>query len=112
MGMVIRTGSGTSRKPLTRNQLLALWRVGASNTQVSGQTRVGSGMHRWGMFLLTASALLAVAASAGATPVCTDGYKGGPPLQLCGGRIFPESDNAVGYIQQTPYPSGSPLGPA
>src|SRR3954452_877847 len=95
-----------------RNRLLASWRVRANKTQVSGDSRVAGRMHRWGMFLLTASALLAVAAPAGATPVCTDGYKGGPPLPLCGGRIFPESDNAVGYIQQTPYPSGSPLGPA
>src|SRR3954453_5628397 len=95
-----------------RNRLLASWRVRANKTQVSGDSRVAGRMHRWGMFLLTASALIAVAAPAGATPVCTDGYKGGPPLQLCGGRIFPESDNAVGYIQQTPYPSGSPLGPA
>src|SRR3954453_4201227 len=95
-----------------RNRLLASWRVRANKTQVSGDSRVAGRMHRWGMFLLTASATFAVAAPAGATPVCTDGYKGGPPLQLCGGRIFPESDNAVGYIQQTPYPSGSPLGPA
>jgi hypothetical protein len=57
------------------------------------------------------SAFTAMPASA--TPVCTDGYKGGPPLALCGGRIFPESTNAVGYVQYTAYPSPQPgLGPA
>ncbi|MCW2967036.1 MAG: hypothetical protein JWM71_808, partial [Solirubrobacteraceae bacterium] len=55
---------------------------------------------------------MALAAPAGATPVCTDGYKGGPPLALCGGRIFPEATNAVGYVQQLPYPNPGPLGPA
>ena len=42
---------------------------------------------------------LAYAAPAAATPVCTDGYKGGPPSSLCGGRIFPEAELARGYIQ-------------
>jgi hypothetical protein len=42
------------------------------------------------------------AAPAAATPVCTDGYKGGPPAALCGGRIFPEAELARGYIQYTP----------
>ena len=46
--------------------------------------------------------MLAIAAPAGATPVCTDGYKGGPPASLCGGRIFPEAELARGYIQYTP----------
>ena len=41
---------------------------------------------------------------AGATPVCTDGYKGGPPTALCGGRIFPEAELARGYIQYNPDP--------
>ncbi len=47
--------------------------------------------------------LLAVvsAAPAGATPVCTDGYKGGPPASACGGRIFPEAELARGYVQYT-----------
>src|SRR5687767_9326677 len=49
-------------------------------------------------FLLT----LVFAAPAAATPVCTDGYKGGPPTALCGGRIFPEAELARGYIQYTP----------
>ncbi len=45
---------------------------------------------------------LVLAAPAAATPVCTDGYKGGPPAALCGGRIFPEAELARGYIQYTP----------
>ena len=49
---------------------------------------------------------LALAAPAGATPVCTDGYKGGPPTALCGGRIFPEAELARGYIQYSPDPFG------
>lgn len=61
--------------------------------------------------MLVAS-IMTMTAGAQATPVCTDGYKGGPPLALCGGRIFPESTNAVGYVQQLPYPSQSALGPA
>ena len=53
------------------------------------------------------------AGPADATPVCTDGYKGGPPLALCGGRIFPESHNAIGYVQYSPYPEPQAgLGPA
>jgi hypothetical protein len=49
---------------------------------------------------------LALAAPAAATPVCTDGYKGGPPASLCGGRVFPEAELARGYIQYTPDPFG------
>jgi hypothetical protein len=49
---------------------------------------------------------LVFAAPAAATPVCTDGYKGGPPAALCGGRIFPEAELARGYIQYTPDPFG------
>jgi zinc carboxypeptidase len=45
---------------------------------------------------------LVSAAPASATPVCTDGYMGGPPASLCGGRIFPEAELARGYIQYTP----------
>ena len=41
---------------------------------------------------------------ASATPVCTDGYEGGPPLALCGGRVFPESTNSVDYVQYLPDP--------
>jgi hypothetical protein len=53
-----------------------------------------------------AVALLAIATgTAGATPVCTDGYKGGPPLSVCNGRIFPEAANAIGYIQYTANPA-------
>jgi hypothetical protein len=59
--------------------------------------------------VITSAALaivLAPATSALATPVCTDGYMGGPPLALCGGRIFPEAENAVGYVQFQADPSG------
>jgi hypothetical protein len=35
-------------------------------------------------------ALVVAPTTASATPVCTDGYEGGPPLATCGGRIFPE----------------------
>jgi hypothetical protein len=42
--------------------------------------------------------------AAHATPVCTDGYKGGPPLALCGGRIFPESYDSTAYVQYAPQP--------
>jgi hypothetical protein len=41
-----------------------------------------------------------------ATPVCTDGYEGGPPLAVCGGRIFPEAALARAYIQQSADPTG------
>ena len=41
---------------------------------------------------------------AGATPVCTDGYEGGPPLDLCDGRIFPEATNSTDYVQYLPDP--------
>ena len=42
---------------------------------------------------------------AGATPVCTDGFKGGPPLALCGGRTFPEVENTTDYVQYLPDPA-------
>ena len=42
--------------------------------------------------------------SAQAAPVCTDGYKGGPPLAACGLRIFPEAENANSYVQFAPQP--------
>src|SRR3954470_21403845 len=54
----------------------------------------------------TALAVLATAGPALATPVCTDGYKGGPPAAVCGGRIFPEAALTRGYIQYTEDPSG------
>jgi hypothetical protein len=49
---------------------------------------------------------LLVAMPAQATPVCTDGYKGGPPKPLCGNRIFPEAQDARAYIQYTQDPAG------
>ncbi len=46
-----------------------------------------------------------VPAAAMATPVCTDGYEGGPPLAACGGRIFPEAAVARSYVQYLPDPA-------
>jgi hypothetical protein len=43
---------------------------------------------------------------AAATPVCTDGYEGGPPLATCGGRVFPEAEIARTYVQYLPDPAG------
>ncbi|MGH2753262.1 MAG: M14 family zinc carboxypeptidase [Actinomycetota bacterium] len=51
------------------------------------------------------SVLGLIAPPASATPVCTDGYMGGPPLDLCGGRIFPNADNAIDYVQYLPDPA-------
>jgi hypothetical protein len=59
--------------------------------------------------LVTALAVLLVvglAPAASATPVCTDGYKGGPPLAACGNRIFPEAAVARAYVQYKPDPTG------
>jgi hypothetical protein len=52
-----------------------------------------------GIALATITAVPAVA-----TPVCTDGFKGGPPRAACGGRVFPEVENAVDYVQYLPDP--------
>src|SRR3954462_2342033 len=58
------------------------------------------------LLLAVAVPLLVVAAPASASPVCTDGYKGGPPRSACGDRIFPEASIAKSYVQFTPDPSG------
>jgi hypothetical protein len=51
--------------------------------------------------------LLAVPAlPASATPVCTDGYKGGLPLAACGGRVFPEAAATRDYVQMLPDKAG------
>ena len=47
-----------------------------------------------------------LAPTASATPVCTDGYMGGPPLAACGDRIFPEAALARSYVQYQPDPAG------
>ena len=61
------------------------------------------------LFIAALATTIAVAffapATATATPVCTDGYKGGPPLAACGGRIFPEAALARGYVQYLPDPA-------
>ena len=54
---------------------------------------------------LTAVLVGLLALPAAATPVCTDGYKGGPPLALCGGRVFPEAQNTLDYVQMLPDPA-------
>ena len=41
-----------------------------------------------------------------ATPVCTDGFKGGPPLATCGNRTFPEAAVARSYVQYLADPAG------
>jgi Zinc carboxypeptidase len=56
---------------------------------------------------LSAAAIASVSliGPASATPVCTDGYKGGPALSACGGRVFPEIANSVDYVQYLPDPA-------
>jgi hypothetical protein len=56
--------------------------------------------------LVATAATLGLAATATATPVCTDGYKGGPPAAECGGRVFPEAEMAQAYIQYHANPMG------
>ena len=56
--------------------------------------------------LVVGMAPVASAAPAPTTPVCTDGYKGGPPLAQCGGRIFPEAALSQAYVQYAPNPAG------
>lgn len=60
---------------------------------------------RIGAFVGGALALL-TAAPAAATPVCTDGFGGGPPAAVCGGRIFPEAERTQTYIQYNEDPRG------
>jgi hypothetical protein len=50
--------------------------------------------------------LAGLAPMASATPVCTDGYKGGPPLATCGNRIFPEAALTKAYVQYSADPTG------
>lgn len=56
--------------------------------------------------LTATGGLVAIAPAVSATPVCTDGFNGGPPRGLCGGRIFPEAAIARSYVQYTADPSG------
>jgi hypothetical protein len=57
--------------------------------------------------LLLATALvmgvLGLAPTAQATPVCT-GEADGLPFSACGGRVFPEADMSLEYVQYTPDP--------
>ncbi|HVE98672.1 MAG TPA: hypothetical protein VNA12_05775 [Mycobacteriales bacterium] len=64
-------------------------------------------MRRTAVILALATAVVGLGATpALATPVCTDGYKGGPPLATCGLRIFPEAANSQAYIQYRPNATG------
>ena len=72
-----------------------------------GRGSRGSGARiEYACVALVAVGLLTLTAPAAATPVCTDGYKGGPPAAECGGRIFPEAHMAQGYVQYLPNPAG------
>ena len=51
--------------------------------------------------MIAAATVTVAPTAASASPVCTDGYQGGPPLAACGGRIFPE----VQYL----VPGSSPV---
>jgi hypothetical protein len=59
---------------------------------------------RFGAIALVAGTVLAVGGIAQATPVCTNGYMGGPPLAACGNRVFPEVPTSVDYVQYLPDP--------
>ncbi|HWL65854.1 MAG TPA: hypothetical protein VNP73_07760 [Actinomycetota bacterium] len=61
---------------------------------------------RWAAAILAVILVILTAGPALATPVCTDGYMGGPPRDLCGGRVFPEVENSVDYVQFLPDPAG------
>ena len=50
---------------------------------------------RKSLVLAVTAVTLALPTAAQATPVCTDGYKGGAPLAACGNRIFPEATNTA-----------------
>ncbi len=61
-------------------------------------------IRRIGAVALVLGTVLAGGGIANATPVCTDGYKGGPPLAACGGRVFPEAAGSLDYVQYLPDP--------
>ncbi len=48
---------------------------------------------------LVLSGVALPATTASATPVCTDGFNGGPPMAECGNRVFPEAALAQAYVQ-------------
>jgi hypothetical protein len=65
----------------------------------------GPSLKRFGTFAVVATLLMALLpGTAGATPVCTDGYEGGLPREACGGRVFPEAINTLDYVQYLPDP--------
>jgi hypothetical protein len=63
---------------------------------------------RFRVVLLMSSLILGLLplSPAAATPVCTDGYEGGPPRELCGGRVFPEAHQTQDYVQFSPDLTG------
>ena len=66
-------------------------------------------MRRVSLILVLSVVMLGTLGSwspASATPVCTDGYMGGPPAPLCGNRIFPEAAVARSYVQFLPDATG------
>ncbi len=64
-------------------------------------------MTRIGVLFASATLIAGLlVAPAAATPVCTDGFMGGPPLAACGGRVFPEAAVARSYVQYLPDPAG------
>ena len=63
-------------------------------------------VRRIALVISVVAVLGVVGGPAHATPVCTDGYKGGPPLAACGGRIFPEAALSRAYIQYSPNAVG------
>ncbi len=48
--------------------------------------------------------LLVVGPAAQATPVCIGEENGGLPLEVCGGRVFPEAEYSYEYVQYMPDP--------
>lgn len=52
-----------------------------------------------GLALALGAGLVGIAPAAQAGPVCTAGFKGGPPLAACGNRVFPEAAVARTYVQ-------------
>jgi hypothetical protein len=52
-----------------------------------------------GLAIALTIGMVGLAPAAQAGPVCTNGFKGGPPLATCGNRVFPEAAVARTYVQ-------------
>ncbi|MEO6203898.1 MAG: hypothetical protein ABIO67_00720, partial [Mycobacteriales bacterium] len=59
-----------------------------------------------GVLLAAALGVATPASARTVTPVCTDGFHGGPPLTECGNRIFPEAATTQAYVQYRPNALG------